>query len=100
MELTPNDITERIHAKEYAALKALLNEENAVEIAALFSEIPTDVLPLAFRLLSKELAAETFVEMDSDSQELLIRSFSDRELQGVVEELYNSSPRGCGRIVL
>ena len=41
-----------------------------------------------FRLLPKELAAETFVEMEPDAQELLIRGFSDNELKEVLDELY------------
>ncbi len=41
-----------------------------------------------FRLLPKEQAAETFVEMEPDAQELLIQGFSDRELKEVVDELY------------
>ena len=43
---------------------------------------------LLFRLLPKELAAETFVEMEPDAQELLIRGFSDSELREVLDELY------------
>ena len=45
-------------------------------------------IPLLFRLLPKELAAETFVEMETDAQELLIRGFSDNELKEVLDELY------------
>ena len=41
-----------------------------------------------YRLLPKELAAETFVEMDTDAQELLIKGFSDNELKEVLDELY------------
>ena len=44
--------------------------------------------PLLFRLLPKELAAETFAELEPEWQELLIRGFSDRELRDVVSELY------------
>lgn len=43
---------------------------------------------LLFRLLPKELAAETFVEMDSDLQERLLQSFTDTELRGVIAELF------------
>ena len=39
-------------------------------------------------LLPKELAAEVFVELDSDEQEILIRSFSNTELKEVLDELY------------
>lgn len=88
MNLSAEMIEQLIRSKQYAQLKEQINEENAVDIAELFSQTPEEVLPIAFRLLSKELAAETFVEMDSDSQELLIRSFNDHELQSVVEELY------------
>lgn len=41
-----------------------------------------------FRMLTKENAAETFVEFDGDTQESLIRSFSDSELKEVLDELY------------
>lgn len=43
---------------------------------------------LFFRLLPKEEAAETFVELDNDTQEMLIHAFSDNELREVIDELY------------
>jgi magnesium transporter len=60
----------------------------AADVAVIMQEIEQEQLPLLFRLLPKELAAETFVEMDSDLQEMLIRGFSDNELKDVVDELY------------
>lgn len=89
LELATEKILERIAEKQYAALRDELNEENPIDIAELLSEIPEESLPVVFRLLAKELAAETFVEMDSECQELLIRSFSDNELRSVTEELYS-----------
>ena len=41
-----------------------------------------------FRLLPKELAADTFAEMDPDLQEKLIGGFSDKELAQVLEEMF------------
>ena len=61
---------------------------NAADIAALFEDLEPEMLPRLFRLLPKELAADTFVEMESDSQELLIKGFSDSELKEVIDELY------------
>ena len=61
---------------------------NAADIASLFEDISPEIIPLLFRLLPKELAAETFVEMDSNTQELLIKGFSDVELKEVVDALY------------
>lgn len=77
-----------IEQKKFNSVKDILITMNCADIAALFDEIPELVMPKIFRLLPKELAAETFVEMDSDAQELLIKGFSDRELNDVVNELY------------
>ena len=73
--------------KQYAQLRDLLLPLAAADIAALCGQVDERV-PLLFRLLPKELAAEVFVELDSDEQELLIRSFSNAELKEVLEELY------------
>ena len=85
MELTAEKIVERIAEKQYAALRDELNEENPIDIAELLSESPENSLPVAFRLLAKELAAETFVELDPDNQEALIKAFSDNELKEVLD---------------
>ena len=61
---------------------------NPSDIASIFDELEEEHLPLLFRLLPKEQAAETFVEMDPEAQELLIRGFSDSELREVLDELY------------
>lgn len=49
-------------------------------------------MPILFRILPKELAAETFVEMDDETQEFLIHGFSDSELKEVVDELLSMTP--------
>ncbi|MBO5797436.1 MAG: magnesium transporter [Clostridia bacterium] len=73
---------------EYAALRDMLVELTPQDIASLLSEMPEASLFLLYRLLPKELAAEVFVEMDGDEQELLIKAFSDRELKEIIDELY------------
>jgi len=77
-----------LEGKKYATLRDVLSTMNPADIAALFEAMDERHLPLLFRLLPKELAAETFVEMESEFQELLIRGFSDNELREVVSELY------------
>ena len=66
----------------------LLSTMNPVDLAGILEEMPQDSLPLVYRLLPKELAAEAFAEMDNDLQEILIQAFSDKELQEVLDELY------------
>ena len=74
--------------KRYSSIKDILVTLNAADIAAIFAELEPEILPLLFRLLPKELAADTFVEMDPDQQQLLITRFSDTELKEVINELY------------
>ncbi len=81
-------ITSLIESKKYGTLRDILVTMNAADIAALFEDLEPEMLPRLFRLLPKELAADTFVEMDSDEQELLIKGFSDSELKEVIDELY------------
>ncbi len=81
-------IEDRIRTKQYAELRDLLSPLEAADIAALCEDLPEERIPIVFRLLPKELAAEVFVELDSDQQELLIRGFSNTELKEVLDELY------------
>ena len=77
-----------LEEKKYSTLRDILITMNPSDIAAIFDELEEDRLPLLFRLLPKELAAETFVEMEPEAQELLIRAFSDSELKEVINELF------------
>ena len=81
-------IEELLYERRFAELKAILNSMNSTDIAHIIEEIEEAKLPILFRLLSKEVAAEVFVEMDNDAQEFLILAFSDRELKEVIDELY------------
>ncbi len=77
-----------LQEKKYPTIKEILETMNPADIASAFEEMDESRLPVLFRLIPKELAAETFVEMESDRQELLIRGFSDSELREVLDELY------------
>ena len=81
-------IEELLAEKQYARLRGLLAELEAPDIYALLEDLNERRQSIVFRLLPKELAAETFVEMDGEMQEMLIRGFSDTELREVLEELY------------
>ena len=74
--------------KKYATLRDILATMNPSDIAGIFEGLEDKQIPLLFRLLPKELAAETFVEMESEAQELLIQGFSDNELKEILDELY------------
>ena len=83
-----NTLQTLLAEKKYTTIRDILVTMNPADIAAVFSGCKTEQLPLLFRLLPKELAAESFVEMESDQQEALIRGISDKELRQVMDELY------------
>jgi len=87
-EIMEKALTKMLEEKKYLPLREMLSAMNPMDIAGLFEGLEEQRIPLVFRLLPKELAAESFVEMDPDAQELLIRSFSDNELKEIVDELY------------
>ncbi|MBQ7097099.1 MAG: magnesium transporter [Clostridia bacterium] len=82
------EILTLIENKEFVRLRSTLSEMNAPDLAVIFEEVPQEHILRLFRFLPKELAAETFVEMDADTQEHLIQSFSDKELHDVLDEMF------------
>ena len=74
--------------KKYQTIKDIMVTMEPADIAAVFEDFGEERMALLFRLLPKETAAETFAELESENQELLIRGFSDRELHELVNELY------------
>ena len=86
-ELT-DKVLELLEAKNFREIKPLLDELKPQDAALLLEEIPEKDMLVIFRLLSKENAAETFVEMSNDSQELLLNAFSDAELKAVFDDMF------------
>lgn len=87
-EIVEKALLAMLEGKKYATLRDILVTMNPSDVAGLFRGLEEKQIPLMFRLLPKELAAETFVEMEPDDQELLIQGFSDNELKEVLDELY------------
>ena len=87
-EIVEKALLQMLESKKYTTLRDILITMNPSDVAGIFNDLEEKQVPLMFRLLPKELAAETFVEMESDTQALLIQGFSDNELKEVLSELY------------
>ena len=87
-EIVEKAIISMLEGKQYAALRQVLLTMNPADIAEVFSELEERQIPLLFRLLPKETAAEAFAEMEPEAQEVLIGGFSDNELKELLDELY------------
>ena len=74
--------------KNYIELKKYLTSLDPADIAIFISELSAEEFVIVYRLLPKDIAAEVFVELDSDLEEKLINLFTDKELKEVLDELF------------
>ena len=94
MEIMMEQILEYLHSKQYTRLQEFLETFNPADIAEAMEELLEDEeitheeLLLIFRILPKELASDTFIDMEADMQEVLIAAFSDAELQEVMNDIF------------
>lgn len=87
LNVVVNDLDALIENKDFSGIKDLLKDMEPMDISIVLQEFPKKIA-LLFRLLPKDLAADVFVEMDTDSQEVLLSSFTDTELKAVMDEIY------------
>ena len=83
-----SDLPSLLSEKKYATLRDRLSEIPAPDLAEIFSDVDFTYHTVIFRLLSKSHAADTFIELDSDTQMRLIGGFSEGELSSVLDEMY------------
>ena len=75
--------------RKFADLRIALLDMEPADIALFMEDNLEDKEQLVFfRLLPKELASDVFVEIDSDTQELLIKAFSDTELKAIISDMF------------
>ena len=77
-----------LEAREYKAVRSILNVMNAVDIAALMEDLEDRDLAMAYRLIPKDKAAEVFTNMNSDQQSALVEVFTEKELKEMLNEMY------------
>lgn len=77
-----------VEEKRYSTIKDMILTMNPSDLAALFDSVDEKTLPVLFRLLPRELAGDVFPETERDTQEALIRAFSDNELKQILEDLF------------
>ena len=62
-EIVEKTLVKMLESKKYATLRDILVTMNPSDIAGIFEGLEESQIPILFRLLTKEQAAETFVEM-------------------------------------
>ena len=75
--------------RKFADLRILLIDMEPADIAGFMEgSLEEKEMIKFFRLLPKELASDVFVEFEADTQELLIRAFTDKELKAVIDDMF------------
>ena len=82
------ELPELLDRRDMKRLQQRLEDMQEFDVAEFLSEIGDNRMPMVFRLLSKETAAEVFANFDAPEQEQVINSITDSELSGILEELY------------
>ena len=83
-----DELTELLDNRDMKQLQKRMEEMNEFDVAEFLSEIGDKRMPMVFRLLSKETAAEVFANFEAPEQEQIINSITDSELGNIIEELY------------
>lgn len=89
MEIIYEQLEYSFHNRRFADLRMVLLDMEPFDIAVYMEENLDEREQLMFfRLLPKELASDVFVEIDSDTQESLIKAFTDKELKAVIDDMF------------
>ncbi len=83
-----DELMQLLNERRMKELQLRLEDMNEFDVAEFLSEIGDNRMPMVFRLLSKETAADVFANFDSPEQEQIINSITDSELSAIIEELY------------
>lgn len=81
-------LLEQRKAKELRLKLADMNEFDISEFLGELWEEDHQRMAMVFRLLSKEIAAAVFANLEVEEQETIINSITDAELASIIEELY------------
>ena len=82
-------ILELIKEKKIREIKKELSNLEEIDIAEVMNELPLDAnLLLVFRLLDKNMSTEIFANLDSEEQEYIINSITDKEISAIIEDLF------------
>ena len=74
--------------RHYTTLLNRINELTPIDAAEFLASLPHERLPLLFRRMKKDMAADIFSEIDVETQEELIHFMTDEELSDMMEDLY------------
>lgn len=83
-----DQLNQLLNDNKLRELRSTLVEMNSADVAEFMTDLPEDKLILVFRILPKDLAADVFSYLETETQTSIVSSINDVELGLLVEELY------------
>ena len=81
-------LLEMLEERRFKELKEALENMHPFDIAEMLEDLEDKQMILVFRLLAKDMAAESFTEMNSDMREILLNALTDSEIKEFMDEMY------------
>ena len=76
-----------LEQKNYRQLREVTEDVQPADLAEMLEEMDQNQRLLVFRLMKKDLAAETFAYLDNDARSDMVEAFSDAELTNALEQM-------------
>lgn len=81
------EILQLLEEKSYRQLREATEDMQPADLAEMLEEMDLRQRLLVFRLMKKDVAAETFAYLDNDARSEMVEAFSDAELTSALEQM-------------
>ncbi len=81
------EIRELIEQRNFSALQRLFDDWLPVDLAELISDLPENEQAILFRLLTKDVATETFEYLDFDAQQNLLNALTQKDVSHILNSM-------------
>lgn len=88
IERIVEELDELIQNRQFRKFTDIIDELNPIDVAEYIETLNDEKLITVFRLLKKDVGAEIFAELGSATKEKIILSTTDRDIAGIVENLF------------
>ncbi|HKI59240.1 MAG TPA: hypothetical protein VKA00_08500, partial [Trueperaceae bacterium] len=87
LEAQRHELLELVEARRFEELRARLRDREPGDLAELMDDLPHEAEAVLFRILPRDLAADTFEYLRVDAQERLLRAMGDREVGRILNDM-------------
>ncbi len=87
LEAQRDELLELVEARRFEELRTRLRDREPPDLAELMDDLPHEAEAVVFRILPRDLAADTFEYLRVDAQERLLRAMGDRDVAHILNDM-------------